>query len=61
MTFKVVSLDTNNQSKVLGTVWASEENHASAMVSALWGSQEDRRVTVRKSDEDSEIPLTIPS
>ena len=61
MTFKVVSLDTNNQTQVLGTVWASEENQASALASALWGSQQDRRVTIRKSDEDTEIPLMIPN
>jgi hypothetical protein len=60
MTFKVVSMDPNNQSKVLGTVWASEENQATALASALW-AQSDRQVTIRKADEDCEIPLRLPN
>ena len=59
MTFKVVKTGENNERKVLGTVWASEENQARVVASALWGTADDR-LTIRKSEEDREIPFHLP-
>ena len=60
MTFKVVCTSENNERKVLGTVWASEETQARAVASALWEAHSDR-LTIRKSDEDRELPLHLPN
>jgi hypothetical protein len=61
MTFKVVSTSENNERKVLGTVWATEETQANVLATAVWGTGSDRKVTIRKADEESEIPLLIPN
>jgi hypothetical protein len=57
MTFSVLITEENKQTKVIGTVWATEESQANTIARAFAGSAADR-VCVKKTEE-RELPLRL--
>lgn len=58
MTFSVILLEKDKPKKVIGTIWANEENQASALAHDLCKGHEGA-IAVRKCSEDREIPFKL--
>ena len=57
MTFSVM-LVKENQSRVVGTLWAHDESNAQALAPALCSCREGERLSVCRT-EDREIPFRL--
>jgi hypothetical protein len=59
MTFSVLMIK-DDQSRVVGTLFANDQANAEALAPAIWGCSQGESLKICRA-EDREIPLRLPS
>ncbi len=58
MTFSVI-LKRENEQKIIGTIWAPEQQQATSVAADLCGCQQGEAITVQPCEDDREVRVAL--